>query len=235
MENRTFSTIQNNPQWLRNGLKKSRSRWRSFWLLVSFTSAPTLQKIRLYATLGCLAGKEIFSNDRKFVGSVTLMVSLAFWWAHLFFDYSTVIEGWYYKNWFFWFFTNREELTIGFGLIGFFLICPTKWDYKYALVPMIVYLLSEVVYQSFQITHWTHFYKSLFSSERGWQLGLFVVVLILSAVKVIDYIAYTKYHLKDGNAGRIVGIWRAPDTSRDVKCDIMEKLAAESENLNARI
>jgi hypothetical protein len=222
-------------QCSKNGLKELRSRWRSFWCLVSFTSASFLQTLRLYATLGWIAGSEIYSNDRKFSGSVMLMVSLTFWWAHLFFDYTVVIEGWYYKNWFFWFFTNREELTIGFGLLGFFLICPLKWGYKYALCPLIVFLFSEVIYQSFQITHWTHFYKSMFSAERGWQLGVFIPVFILSAVKVIDYIAYTKYHLKDGNMSRITGMIKSPGLTPDEKMPVLDKLVDEYQNFNARI
>lgn len=221
---------------LKNGLRESRSRWSSFCRLsVLQLSSPILRTLRLYATLGCLAGKEIYSNDRKFAGVGVLTVSLAFWWAHLFFDYSTVVPGWYYKNWFFWFFTNREELTIGFGLIGFFLLCPQKWGYKYALAPIIIYFFSEVVYQSFQITHWTHFYRSMFSPERGWQLLLFIPALIFSGMKVIDYVVYTKYHPKAGTICRIVGTIESPGLTDDQKMPILDKLAKEYRNLNERI
>jgi hypothetical protein len=221
-------------QCSKNGLKELRSQWRSFWCLVSFTSASTLQKIRLYATLGCLAGKEVYSNDRKFAGTVLLMVSLVFWWAHLFVDHTVVISGWHYKNWFFWFFTNREELTIGFGLLGFFLICPLKWGYKYALAPIIVYFFSEVVYQSLQISHWTHFYRSMFSAERSWQLLITLPVIIFSAIKVIDYIAYTKYHLKDGNIARLTGILNLPIPWEE-KRKYLEVLNKEMQNFNDRV
>lgn len=233
-----FNSVYNQPTTLclRNGLKELRSQWRSSWYQSLFTNVRNLpQKIRLYATLGWIAGNEIYSNDRKFAGSVMVMVSLAFWWAHLFFDYTTVIDGWYYKNWFFWFFTNREELTIGFGLLGFFLMCPLKWGYKYALAPLIVFLFSEVVYQSFQITHWTHFYRSMFSAERGWQLLVTVPVLILSGMKVIDYVLYTKYHLKDGNICRITGMIKSPGLTPDEKMPVLDKLVDEYQNLNARI
>jgi hypothetical protein len=220
---------------LKNGLREFYLLWQWFSLQSQSLRQQTLLTIRQYVTLGWIAGSEVYANDRKFSGLITGLVGLSFWWAHLFFDYTTVIPGWYYKNFFFWFFTNREELTIGFGLIGFFLICPVKWGYKYALVPLIVFMLSEVIYQSFQISHWTHFYISMFSWDRAWQLLLLVPVLIFSGVKVLDYAAYRKYHQKDGDVARIIGIIKAPGIPVEKKMDIMEKLVAESENFNNRI
>lgn len=233
LSNNKFQSLRS---CLKNGLKESAWRSLSFWWQVLSTNALSLTRsLRQYVILGWVAGKELYSNDRKFVGAVLLMVSLVFWWAHLFFDYNVIIEGWYYKNWFFWFFTNREELTIGTGLTGFFLLCPPKWGYRFLLVPVIIFFFTEVIYQSFQISHWTHFYISMFSVERGWQLGVFIPVAIFSAVKVIDYITYTKYHLKDGNMARITGIIKTPGISAEQKMDILEKLVVEQENFNSRI
>lgn len=209
--------------------------WQSFYLRASSLTQQTRQRIHQYAILGCLAGKELYSNNRKFAGAVTVMVGLSFWWAHLLFDYTVIIEGWYYKNWFFWLFTNREELTIGIGLIGFFLMCPVKWGYKYALVPFIVFMLSEVVYQSFQISHWTHFYISMFAADRSWEMAILIPAIILSGAKVLDYAAYRKYHQKDGNTARIIGVIKMHGVPLEQKMDVLEILVKEYENYNERI
>lgn len=75
----------------------------------------------------------------------------------------------------------------------------------------------------------------MFSPERGWQLGLFIPVLILSAMKVIDYIVYAKYHLKDGSICRIAGMIKAPGLTPDEKMPFLDKLVDEYQNFNARI
>ena len=234
---KTQSFINQNSLKCENGLGELSGRslpsslyqlW--FWL-----------QIRLSATLGCLAGsirttvKESASNDRIFVGLVLLAVSPVLWWAHLFFDWNAVVPGWFYKNWFFWFFTNREELTFGIGLTGFFLLCQQKWGYRYLLVPIVALCVSEVIYQSFQISHWTHFYRPMWGPERGWELGLVVLFAVFAIWKAINYTVYRKYHLKDGNVARLIGIIKAPGISIEKKMDILEQLVSETENYNARI
>lgn len=230
-----FYNYKRQSLWLRNGLKESRLLWLSFWSLVLVISGAIRQKTLQYVTLGCLAGREVYSNDRHFVGLVALMVSPVFWWAHLFFDHTTVIQGWYYKNLFFWFFTNREELMIGFGLLGFFLLCPTKWGYRYLLTPVVALCFSEIIYQSFQISHWTHFYNPMWSRERGWQLAVLVLVGVFSLYKAINYAVYRRCHLDEGNKSRIVGVVVAPKLSWGEKEPHLEKLKDEYNNYNSRV
>lgn len=195
--------------------------------------------IHRLVTRGCLAGKvalkEVATNDRAFVGIVLLVIAPAFWWTHLFFDWNTVVPGWYYKNWFYWFFTNREELTFAVGLTGFFLLCPVKWGYRYLLCPVVALCVSEVIYQSFQIDNWKDFYIPMVSHKRGWEVGIVSVVAAFALWKVVSYTVYRKYHLKDGNLARIMGIIKAPGISDEKKMDILEQLVIESENYNARV
>ena len=231
--------LKQKPLLCENGVEGSYGPLLRFWFWVSSLS---LQATRQFVTRGCLAGnlivttfKESASNDRVFVGLVLLTVSPVLWWAHLFFDYNTVIPGWYYKNWFFWLFTNREELTFGVALTGFFLLCQQKWGYRYLLTPIVALCACEVIYQSFQIDHWTDFYNPMWSSERGWELGLFILILVFALWKAIDYTVYRKYHLNDGNKARLIGIIKAPGISPEHKVQILERIVDETENYNARI
>lgn len=199
------------------------------------------QRTRLSAILGCLAGKvkltikESASNDRIFVGLVMIACTPACYWAYLFFDWNVVVPGWYYKNWFFWLFTNREEMTFGLGATGFFLICQQKWGYRYLLVPFVGLCFSEIVYQSFFISHWTHFYRPMWAPERSWELGIFIILFTFAAWKFIDYTVYRKFHLKDGNMARITGIIKAPGLTIEQRYELLEKMIEEQENFNGRI
>ena len=229
---------QNDPIKCESGLEESYGRQLSFYL----SRLQCWLQTRLSVIRGCHAGnlivttfKESASNDRVFVGLVMLAVSPVLWWAHLFFDWNAVVPGWFYKNWFFWFFTNREELTFGIGLTGFFLLCQQKWGYRYLLVPIVALCVSEVIYQSFQISHWTHFYRPMWGPERGWELGLVVLFAVFAIWKAINYTVYRKYHLKDGNVARLIGIIKAPGISIEKKMDILEQLVSETENYNARV
>lgn len=226
-----------------NGLGELYGRLLSFLSSVLPTLRQQTRKMsRHLVTRGSLVGrsvittiKESASNDRVFVGLVMLMVSPVLWWAHLFFDHEVVIEGWYYRNWFFWVFTNREEMTFGVGLTGFFLLCQQKWGYRYLLTPFVALCACEIVYQSFQISHWTHFYRPMFGPERSWEPGLVILIAVFALWKAINYTVYRKYHLKDGNVARLIGIIKAPGISLERKMDILEQLVDETENYNARI
>ena len=245
MKNQAVSQVETiNRKLCGNGLEGSSGQ-----LLLPWWSALCTSKLRNLRRMiqslvirGCLVGnlvkvtfKESATNNRIFVGLVLLVVSPTLWWAHLFFDHKVIIEGWYYRNWFYWFFTNREEFTFGLGLTGFFLLCQQKWGYRYLLTPIVALCACEVIYQSFQIDHWTDFYNPMWSTERGWELGLVVLLAVFALWKAINYTVYRKYHLKDGNVARLIGIIKAPGISVEQKMNILEKLVSESENYNARV
>lgn len=209
--------------------------------------------------LGCRAGvssakvayNEILSNNRVFVGFVMLVGVAPLYWAHLFFINEDLIKegivspvafiadpvnkAWFYRQWFYWFFTNREEFALILFLTGGFLLCKTdiKWGWKYAVVPVIAVNLCEVIYQTVYISHWSHFYRSLFSYERGWELFAGVVAFLYAGYKISDYLIYRKYHTKDGNVARLIGIVKTPGLPAEKKMDILEHLVKESENYNA--
>jgi len=69
----------------------------------------------------------------------------------------------------------------------------------------------------------------------NWQVWTFIVFCIPALYYSIDYLAYRKYHLKDGNIARIIGTIKVPGIPAEQKMDMLEKLVKESENFNARI
>lgn len=252
LKNFTFSTFNLKPlcEDLKNGL------WR--YVSPSLSSPPDL---RLWGLLthhvirGCLAGKtrvsvafnELLSNRRAFVGFVMLVgVAPLLYWAHLFFINTKIPHlfafitdpyqaKWFYHHNYYWLFTNREELGFGFALSGFFLLCQQKWGYRFLLVPLVAGCLSEVIYQSLQIDHWSDFYTPIWSKVRSWQIAAFAIPAMYATWKAIDYTIYRKYHLSDGNVARIIGMIKAPGISAERKITILEDLVKESENFNERV
>lgn len=212
------------------------------------------QQIRPHAILGCHVGvialSELRTNKRTLIGVVLIGVGVILYNAHLLFivDCSAhpvpsplgVVPDpcqldWFYHHWFFWLFTNREEFLGSFLLTGFFLISPTKWGYRYLFTPFVACLVSEVIFQSIQIDHWTHFYIPLWSIDRGWQILSVTLVSVFAIYKAANYAVYRYTHLKAGNLARINGVVIMPRTPVEVKYPLLEQLFEEHENYNARV
>jgi hypothetical protein len=177
-----------------------------------------------------VAYQEILTNNRVFIGGVFMFgVAPLFYMAHLFLDQNVVLEGFYYRAPYYWFFTNREEFGISFVLTGFFLIAPTRWGFRYLLIPFIAACITEIVYQSFFIDSWD------FYTTPSWEVYAVIVASLFPLYKVINYMCYLKYHVKDGNVSRIIGVIKAPNVSLEQKMKILEDLANEYENFYSRI
>jgi hypothetical protein len=178
-----------------------------------------------------VAYQEILTNNRVFIGGVFMFgVAPLFYMAHLFLDQNVVLEGFYYRAPYFWFYTNREEFGIVFMLTGFFLIAPTRWGFRYLLIPFIAAALTEIVYQSFFIDSWDDFYVT-----PSWEVYSVIALSLFPVYKVINYLVFRKYHTKDGNTARIIGIIKLKDLSAEQRMIQLEKLVNESENFNARL
>jgi hypothetical protein len=213
-------------------------------------SLPLVQKLHRFPVfLGWTAGNarvawyEVLTNNRVFVGVVLMGVGVFLYVAHLLFHHPEVnspfafihetevpIDVWYYKRWFYWFYTQREEFLFGFGLTGFFLRCPVKWGFRWSLVPLIAVCFTEIIQQSFFIDHYTDFF-----TFPAWQIWFVVIASIIPVYICLDYAAYRKYHLKDGNAARVLGVFNLPQLSWDEKKPHFEKLNEEMQNLNSRV
>lgn len=188
------------------------------------------EKMKAILVILLQSAKELVSNKRLRLGVVVGMVAFPLWRCHLFFDINQEIEGFYYVNWVFYFNTIRPFLCGIFLATGFFIAAPQKWAFRWWALPVVIFCATEIYQQSFY-THWTDFYNSM----PAWQQMTLMVVSIVPFFFSIDYLVYRKYHLKDGNIARIIGIIRTPGISADQKMTYLEKLADESENFNARV
>lgn len=191
---------------------------RLFWHCAYWLQSQSLLKrtkrsrqlSHLFVILGNLAG-----NTRIFTGLVLMFgVAPLCYEAHLLFSYETVIEGWYYKNWFFWFFTQREEFLFGFFLIGLFLI--TKGISRYIFIPLISVCITEILFQSFQIDHWSDFYMPFFTdegevTERTWEMLVIGVACAFSFTKLIQYIIWLYNHRQQAYIRRMDGLCQVAD------------------------
>jgi hypothetical protein len=246
---RTLVNINNNQQpheWER---REEKLHLLSRQLLSSVSSLRLFWQKQASAIRGWTVGNslkvalnEVLSNNRVLVGIVLMAVGCVFYQAHLLFvrpeipsilafipDPMVSVNVWYYKCWYYWFFTQREEFLIIFSLIGFFLMLPQKWQYRYILVPVVAFSITEIVYQSF-ITHWTEFYTT-----PDWQFLVCAPFAVYAIIKAVSYTVYRKYHLKDGNMARIKGIIRTPGIDTDTKLKYLMDLVKEQEEYNGRI
>jgi hypothetical protein len=169
---------------------------------------------------GCHVGKvayrEALTNNRVFTGLVLMFgVAPLFYEAHLFFDQNALVQGWFYKNWFFWFFTQREEFLFTFSLSGFFLILPSNQGFKWLVVPFVAACISEIIFQSFQIDHWTDFYMPFWFggglTERAWEVVVVSCVSAFSFFKLIQYLVWLFNHRDQAFIRRMDGICQIAD------------------------
>jgi hypothetical protein len=177
------------------------------------------------------AFRELASNGRHLFGGGLLVVGCASGMLYHFFEPLTINKDWYFLNWYYFLYTIREELTLAFWAVGTFLLLPSK--YKLAFIPCTLALAYSIAY----IIHYYFFVDSLESFHADIYMTMWVaaVSLALGFIISVDYLCYRKYHLKDGNAARIIGIAQAPGISNDSKIAIMNTLIDESQNYNARI
>jgi hypothetical protein len=177
------------------------------------------------------AFRELASNRRHLFGGGLLVVGCASGMLYHFFEPLTINKDWYFLNWYYFLYTIREELTLAFWAVGTFLLLPSK--YKLAFIPCTLALAYSIAY----IIHYYFFVDSLESFHADIYMTMWVaaVSLALGFIISIDYLCYRKYHLKDGNAARIIGIAQTPGISNDSKIAIMNTLIDESQNYNARI
>jgi hypothetical protein len=187
-----------------------------------------------------VAFDQAASNKRIVFGGVVMAVGFVLYQAHRLFInpeiYSPIAfmqdpgPVGYYHSLFDWLFTNREEFLFGFGLTGFFLMCPTgKWGYKYLLVTFITACFTEVVYQSFFITNWNDFYRT-----PTWEILTVLTPFTYAVFRFGVYQIYLYYHPVARNWASVKGIIKVPGIPADEKIQHLNLLVIEAENLNAK-
>lgn len=174
---------------------------------------------------------ELVSNTRHIIGGGLVVVGCASGMLYHLFDPLVINKEWYFLNWYYFLYTIREELTIGFWAVGMFLLLPTK--YKLAFVPstiMLAYSLSNIVNYYFFVDSLASFHADIHYT--------IIVASVSAALGIIisaDYLCYRKYHLKDGNLARINGVLQLKNLSDEEKVKHLNAQMEERLNYNARI
>jgi hypothetical protein len=208
----------------------------SFWQSLSVSLQRSLSGVHRSVNQGILGGlavslQELVSNQRYTVGIIFLLVLAPL--ASVIYqvcDPSVEVEGWFFVNNYYFLFTLSNYFMLSFASVGIFLLFPVKCKISYlAMVWPFGYAISKILYYGFFVNSNEQFHQS-----GSWVLliaGLLVAIgLLLSA----NYLAYRKYHLKDGTIARIKGIIAAPGISAADKMRLLEDQSLELENFNQR-
>jgi hypothetical protein len=181
-----------------------------------------------------VASKEAVSNDRMLVGYVLMIIGAAFYWAHFLFiqpEFPSIFafipdaplskEVFYYKQKFYWFFTNREEFFGAFFLTGLFVMIPKNQGYKFLFLPVIAGCVCEVVFQSFQIDSYTDFYMPFYSkevglTERAWEVVVVSCVSVFGLIKFAQYLVWAANHRRRAHRSRMDGLIQFLDMSNPI-------------------
>lgn len=202
-------------------------------------SASTSQIVRLKVLIGrvvlnrilvtAVSFQEAWATKRFRVGVFVGAVAVPAWYSYRFFDINVRDYDFYFINWVFYFKEVHVYLSVIFVAIGAFLCCPTKLGFRWWALPAVMFCATEV-YQISNYTHYTDYVKGM----PGWQGWSIVLCVIPAFFFTADYIAYRKYHLKDGTVARIVGVIEM-DIPWSAKESILKKEANDFRNLNARV
>jgi hypothetical protein len=217
--------------------------WSS-WMRVALTSMISWSTSNLLdAHLLCQAGQvvqvlslkiktssiEAWSNKRFRAGVFVGLVALPAWKCHQFFDINARDYNWYFLNWVFYLHDIRPYIVGFFLATGLFIGCPQKWSFRWFALPIAVFCVTEI-YQISGYTDWTHFHQEM----PSWQYWLLVLVTIPPVLFSMNYLLYRKYHLKDGNTCRMVGVIEM-DLPWEKKEEILKGLAKEFRDYNNRV
>lgn len=173
---------------------------------------------------------EVWSNKRLLAGLLIIILSVPLWKFHLLFDVNDRSGDWYFQNFAFFFNNVKGYMSGTFVLIGFFIALPTKWKFKWWILPFVFFCVTEV-YDRYSYDDYLDF-QQVTPSWRMWGVFALCVPAVLFSM---DYLLYRKYHDKDATKARVKGIIRLPGLPAETKIDILEQLVIESENFNARI
>jgi hypothetical protein len=186
---------------------------------------------------------ECVTNNRIFTGFLFWGFGALAYQAHRFFIFNELPSvfafipdpwvdksEWYYRCWFMYFASLRSHLAGLFALTGLFLIWPTKSGYRWAIVPLIAFVFSEIIHLSFFVDNWSGFY------DAPWlQVLAVVAVSIYPLYRLVDYVAYRNYHLKSGSVCRALGLLDADNIDDSVKVKHLKTVRDEIAQFNARI
>lgn len=205
------------------------------WSSASSISLPILPShLSLHAhpavQRGLLALTEFLTNKRHLAGLGFGMVGVGSIFAYQLFSESARNPNWYYINTFYFLFSIRLWLAIIFLSTAKFLCVPTKWKSNWVVYGLAVSVgIAGIMHYSFFV------YDDIsYHSFPVWYVCLFAVGLGIGFIKATDYLCHRKYHTKDGNTCRMVGIIEM-DSPWSEKEATLKLLAKEYRDFNSRI
>jgi hypothetical protein len=180
-----------------------------------------------------VAHREVTTNNRLFVGLVFMFGLAPLAWLvpylNIFSVDDPLIPGYYYGNIAAYIFTIQFKVVLILACTGFFIAAPIKWNYKYACVVIVALAFSSLINETFFIGEYRDFYNIPTVLTI-----LTVFVVVWSAMKFIDYAVHRKYHTKDGNTARIIGVIEM-DVPITEKENTLKLLAKEYRDFNNRV
>lgn len=220
-----FSHVSSFLQPVATQLKNSKMLAATRNFLASLVASLTLR-------LGALAVrlKEGWTNRRFLTGAIIFLLALPAWKFHLLFDVNVRSEEWYWQNLAFFFNNIKWILILFFVMIGGFIAMPQKWSFRWWALPIAFFAATEI-YDRYFYDDYLDFQQEL----PDWRVCGILALCVPAVLFSLDYLAYRKYHLKDGNAARILGVAKMKGVPAEVKMELMEKLALEAETFNERI
>lgn len=234
-------SFNHNQQSLKCG-STLRSTGSGMYLSDSFLAL--LSSLRSLARRAVLAGRaastqfsisliELVSNDRHLAGLGFGMVGAIAIFFHLLFDESVRKDPMfgYYENAYYFMYSLRQWFVLIFVSTSLFLFHPVKSKSIWIVYALAVSVgVCGVVHYSFFVTDYASYH-----SFPVWYVIIFSLGIGAGFLKAMDYLLYRKYHLKDGNIARIIGVIRMPNVDAQTKMGLLENLVKESENYNSRI
>lgn len=211
--------------------KKSFTRYY-LWLRSLLSFLPVIRgRVRPAIQRGSVAFRELVANTRHLSGALFIVVGCLSSVSYHIFNPLVIDKSWYYLNWFYFLYTIREELLIGFWAVGTFLLLPQK--YTLSFVPCAFALGWSVA----SILNYWFFVHSNESFHQDVMLSVWIAGLSLALGFIIctDYLVHRWNHYRRGNHQRFTGIVRMKDTSQELKWQLLEKNCEEYDRLNQKI
>jgi hypothetical protein len=225
----SFSFLHSFFVWVSPVMMKTQNYLRSSMdrvaLLVSQAGPDAYQILLLLV----VSSKEAWSNNRFRFGIAVGMMAFHAWKCHSFFDINVRDYNFYYINWVFYFHEIRPYMCGIFLATGFFIAAPMKWGFKWWSLPVVIFCGTQI----YEMSNY-HDYSDFHKQMPDWQFFTVFAFAVVSMYFSMNYLLYRKYHLKDGNAARVMGIMQL-DIPWDEKKKHLETLKEEMENYNARI
>lgn len=216
--------------------KQKQSFWH--WLSPLVWASPTKlqQQASTHAHRAIRVGlsaamKEVLSNNRYTAGLIFLAViaPLSSIFYQLFNPAATV-EGWYYVNQYYFFYTLSPWVMLLIASTGIFLLFPVKCKTSYlATVWPAGYAIAKLIYFGLFVHTNQQFHQA-----APWFILLTGLLTAAGFLISMDYLLYRKYHLKHGTMARIIGIIKAPGIPAADKMRLLEDQSLELENFNQR-